>query len=282
MRLAGKTAAITGAASGIGLAIATRFAAEGAAVVLAARSLDDLERVRKDCERVGAASASVVPTDITDEANVQALVSSVLDAHGRIDCFVANAGTSYGMLTDKRYNELFTYDLAIVEQVIRVNTIGTWLCLKAALPLMGQGSSFVIVGSETGRMASAGSGIYAVSKVTNDTMTLIASKEMSAQGVRVNRLTPGGMVDTQLFGPAGMPEQSTEIGAPMPSVSAYAVCTSAPGSTTWVAPASMAALRRPSSGSETMICAAPIWRAAITVSKPIGPAPAMASTSSGR
>lgn len=205
-QLDGKVCVVTGASRGLGEAIARGFAAEGATVVLAARSLDDLERVQKECEASGAAAAVVVPTDITDEGQVHALVAGVLDAHGRIDCFVANAGTSYGMLTEKRYNELFTYDLDIVEQVIRVNTIGTWLCLKAALPVMGEGTSFVVVGSETGRMASAGSGIYAVSKVTNDTMTLIAAKEMAGRGVRVNRLTPGGMVDTQLFGPGGMPD----------------------------------------------------------------------------
>ena len=204
-QLDGKVCVVTGASRGLGEAMARGFAGEGAAVVLAARSVDDLQRVQKECEAAGGA-ATVVPTDITDEAEVHALVAAALDAHGRIDCFVANAGTSYGMLTDKRYNELFTYDLEIVEQVIRVNTIGTWLCLKAALPAMQPGSSFVVVGSETGRMASAGSGIYAVSKVTNDTMTLIAAKEMAGLGVRVNRLTPGGMVDTQLFGPGGMPD----------------------------------------------------------------------------
>jgi 3-oxoacyl-[acyl-carrier protein] reductase len=187
--------------------MARGFAAEGASVVLAARSVDDLERVRKECEVAGAAAANVVPTDITDPTQVHDLVAGAIDTFGRIDCFVANAGTSYGMLTDKRYRELFTYDLEIVEQVLRVNTIGTWLCMKEALPVMQPGASFVIVGSETGRMASAGSGIYAVSKVTNDTLTLIAAKEMEERGVRVNRLTPGGMVDTQLFGPAGMSDQ---------------------------------------------------------------------------
>lgn len=205
-RLQDKVCVVTGASRGLGEAMARGFAAEGARVVLAARSVDDLERVAKECEVAGAASVRVVPTDITDPAQVASLVAGVVDGEGRIDCFVANAGTSYGMLTDKRYKELFTYDLEIVEQVLRVNVVGTWLCMKEALPAMADGSSFVIVGSETGRMASAGSGIYAVSKVTNDTLTLIASKEMAERGVRVNRLTPGGMVDTQLFGPNGMPD----------------------------------------------------------------------------
>ena len=205
--LDGKICVVTGASRGLGEAMAVGFAEEGAAVVLAARSVDDLERVQQRCKEAGAGSAAVVPTDVTEPDQVQGLVERTVTDHGRIDCFVANAGTSYGMLTDKRYQELFTYDFEVVEQIFRVNAIGIWLCMKEALPVMKDGSSFVVVGSETGRMASAGSGIYAVSKVTNDTLTLIAAKEMAERGVRVNRLTPGGMVDTQLFGPNGMSEQ---------------------------------------------------------------------------
>ena len=204
--LDGKVCVVTGASRGLGAAMSVGFATEGATVVLAARTVDDLERVAKQCTEAGARAVTVAPTDVTDEQQVGDLVDQTLSGHERIDCFVANAGTSYGMLTDKRYGELFTYDLDIVEQILRVNVVGTWLCMKKALPVMPPGSSFVIVGSETGTMASAGSGFYAVSKVTNDTLTLIASKEMADRGVRVNRLTPGGMVDTQLFGPNKMPE----------------------------------------------------------------------------
>src|SRR5688572_25518719 len=127
---------ITGASRGLGEAIATGFAAEGAHLVLAARTTSDLERVAAACEQAGAASATVVTTDITDEAQVQAMVDRAVADHGRIDVFVANAGTSYANLTDKRYRELASYDLDVVEQLFRVNSIGTWLTLRAALRAM--------------------------------------------------------------------------------------------------------------------------------------------------
>ena len=196
---------ITGASRGLGAAIATGYAAEGAHVVLAARTTADLEAVADACAQAGAASNTVVPTDITDESQVQALVDRALEVHGRIDVFVANAGTSYANLTDKRYRELASYDLDVVEQLFRVNSIGTWLTLRAALRAMTSGS-VITIGSEAGRICYPGAGVYAVTKATVDAMTKIAANEHGPQGVRVNCLSPGGMVDTQLFGPNGMPE----------------------------------------------------------------------------
>jgi 3-oxoacyl-[acyl-carrier protein] reductase len=201
-----KVTVITGASRGLGEAMARGFAREGAAVVLAARSADDLDRVGRACGDAGAAAVEVIPTDVGSEPDVQALVDATVQRLGRIDVFVANAGTSYGMLTDKRYTDLPSYDLDVVEQMFRVNAIGMWLCMKAALPRMGPGSSFIAIGSETGRIARAGSGVYAVTKSCVDTLTAVAAGEMAEARVRVNCLTPGGMVDTQLFGPNKMPE----------------------------------------------------------------------------
>jgi len=211
--LQGKNIVVTGASRGLGEAMALGFAREGAALVLAARTVDDLERVAKECTAVGASDVRTVPTDITDEAQVEHLIET---AH-RIDVFVANAATSYGMLTDKRYRELHTYDLDIVDQLFRINVIGTWLCMKYALPVMPPGSSFIAIGSETGRALYPGAGIYALTKTTLDGMVTLASREMAPASVRVNMLSPGGMVDTQLFGPDGMPEWLKEQHPPLPA-----------------------------------------------------------------
>lgn len=216
--LEGKVIVVTGASRGLGEAMAVGFAREGAHLVLAARTTDDLDRVGKECEAGGAPSVTVIPTDINEETQVQRLVDSTIKAHGRIDVFVANAGTSYANLTDKRYRELTSYDLEIVEQLFKTNTIGTWICMKAALGVMREGSSLITIGSETGRLRYARAGIYAATKSAVDALTEIASKEMADKGVRVNCLSPGGMVDTQLFGPTGMPDFLKQHGHLEPEV----------------------------------------------------------------
>lgn len=215
--LEGKIVVVTGASRGLGEAMAVGFSAEGAGVVLAARSTDDLQRVQKQCLEAGAARATVVETNVTDEEQVRRLVAGVMEHDERIDVFVANAGTSYGMLTDKRFGEIPTYDTDIVEQIFRVNVIGMFLCMKYALPVMTQGSSFIAIGSETGRALRPGSGFYAVSKSTVDAMVTMAARETAQRGVRVNCLSPGGMVDTQLFGPDGMPSFLKQQHPPLPS-----------------------------------------------------------------
>lgn len=204
--LDGKTAVITGASRGLGEAMAVGYAQEGASLMLASRSATDLDRVAGQCRAAGAAAVEVVPTDITDEPQVQALVRAALDRLGGVDVFVANAGVAVPGLTDKRYTTLDTYELDVVEELFRVNAIGMWLCMKAALPVMTAGGSFIAVGSEVGRIARAGSGVYAVTKNCVDVLTTIASAEMAEAQVRVNCLTPGGMVDTYLFGPNKMPD----------------------------------------------------------------------------
>lgn len=214
--LEGKVAVVTGASRGLGEAMAVGYAAEGAQLVLAARTEPDLDRVAAACKEAGAAAVTVVPTDVSSEPAVVHLVERAVAAHGTIDVFVANAATSYAMLTDKRYREITTYDLDIVERIFRVNAIGMWLCMKAALPAMGEGGSFIAVGSETGRALYPGAGIYAITKATVDAFATLASRELAQAGVRVNVLSPGGMVDTQLFGPDGMPEWLKQQHPPLP------------------------------------------------------------------
>lgn len=211
-----KVVVVTGASRGLGEAMAMGFAAEGANLVLAARSVEDLERVQKSCIAAGAASATIAQTDVTNEAQVAQLVAGPSEFDGRIDIFIANAGTSYAMLTDKRYKEIWSYDQDIVEQLLRTNVIGMWLCMKHALPAMTAGSSFIAIGSETGRALYPGAGMYAISKSSVDALVTLAAREAADRGVRVNCLSPGGMVDTQLFGPEGMPTWLKEAHPPLP------------------------------------------------------------------
>lgn len=215
--LDGKVIAITGASRGLGEAMAIGFAREGAALTLAARTTSDLERVASLCKEAGAGSVTVIPTDITAEDEVVSLVERVVADNGRLDVFVANAGSSYASFTDKRYAEITSYDRDIIEKIFQVNVIGTWLCMKAALPAMSEGGSFITIGSETGRALYPGAGFYAVSKATLDAISTLAARESAERKIRVNVLSPGGMVDTKLFGPAGMPDWLKERVPPLPA-----------------------------------------------------------------
>lgn len=208
---------ITGASRGLGEAMALGFAQQGARLTIAARSTSDLERVQKACLDAGAADVAAITTDITDETQVQNLVAGALERAGGIDVFIANAGTSYAMLTDKKYREIITYDTEITEELFRVNVIGTWLCMKHALPVMSEGASFIAIGSETGRALYPGAGMYAITKSSIDALVTLAARENAQRGVRVNCLSPGGMVDTQLFGPEGMPAWLKEQHPPLPA-----------------------------------------------------------------
>ncbi|MDO5736212.1 MAG: SDR family oxidoreductase [Propionibacteriaceae bacterium] len=205
-KLTGKVAVVTGASRGLGEAMVTGFAREGATVVLAARTILDLEQVAQRCREAGAAAVEVIPTDVTEEDQVTSLVKATVERFGRLDVFVANAGIAVPSITDQRMTTLDTYDLDVVQQLLAVNTVGMWLCMKAALPAMQSGGSFIAIGSELGRMSGAGVGLYAVTKASVDLLVRIAAAENAERGIRVNCLSPGGMVDTHLFGPNMMPD----------------------------------------------------------------------------
>ena len=204
--LDGKVIIVTGASRGLGEAMAVGYAEAGATLILAARTGSDLERVADDCRNAGAAAVTVIVTDVCEDEAVEHLVTETMRLHGRIDVFVANAGIGPAGASDKRYNELTSYDLDAVQAILATNLGGPWLCMKHALPVMQDGSAFITIGSSTGRMTFPGTGIYGVSKAGLYQLTMIAAQEVGPEGITVNCLSPGGAIDTPFFGPAGMPE----------------------------------------------------------------------------
>lgn len=200
--LDGKVVVVTGASRGLGEAMAVGFAAEGAALVLGARTVADLDRVADRCTEAGAAGVRVAPTDVTSEEDVQALAQTAIAEFGHLDVFVADAGVSAQSLSQRRFTDLASYDYDVVAQMFAVNAIGMWLCLKAALPRMSAGASFIAIGS--GAPGSARTGLLAVTKNCVDVLATIAAGEVADRDIRVNVLGPGGMVDTHLFGPDKM------------------------------------------------------------------------------
>jgi len=190
--LAGSVAIVTGASRGIGRAVAAAFAREGVAVVLAARSGPDLDAA---AQAIGAGGARVlaVPTDVTDETAVKALVSRALAAHGRVDVLVTAAGTAaFGPLTD--------LETADWDRMLAVNLRGAMLCCRAVLPpMMAQRRGTIVnIGSVVTSRVLTGSAAYTASKYALLGFTRVLAEEMRPHGVRAGVLSAGA-TDTPLW-----------------------------------------------------------------------------------
>jgi NAD(P)-dependent dehydrogenase (short-subunit alcohol dehydrogenase family) len=182
-RLAGKVAAITGAASGIGAATARLFASEGASVVVADM---DAERGRKVADELGQ-NAFFQHVDVSSEDQVRAMVAAATDQWGRLDVLFNNAGFG-GALGPIESTSLDDYDITF-----DVLVKGVFLGLKHAAPVMKkQGAGSII---NTASVAALRSGysphLYAVAKAAVVKLTETVSLELAASGVRVNCICPG-------------------------------------------------------------------------------------------
>ncbi|MBS9532413.1 3-oxoacyl-ACP reductase FabG [Mycobacterium sp. M1] len=182
--LTDRTAVITGGAQGLGYAIAQRFVAEGARVVLGDVNLD---ATRVAAERLGGADvAAAVSCDVTRSAEVEALVATAVQRFGSLDVMVNNAGITRDATMRKMTEEQF-------DQVIAVHLKGTWNGLRAASAIMRENKRGAIVnmGSISGKVGMIGQTNYSAAKAGIVGMTKAASKELAYLGVRVNAIQPG-------------------------------------------------------------------------------------------
>jgi NAD(P)-dependent dehydrogenase (short-subunit alcohol dehydrogenase family) len=176
---------LTGASSGIGRALALRLAEEGAWLVLAARSADELEATAEACRARGG-KAVAVPTDVADEAQCRALVGAAVDAFGRVDTLVNNAGISMWA----RFDELES--LEPIERIMRVNYFGAVYCTHAALPhLKASDGRIVNVASLTGKTGVPTRTGYAASKHAMAGFFDSLRIELMDSGVSVTTVYPG-------------------------------------------------------------------------------------------
>ncbi|HEX9485833.1 MAG TPA: SDR family NAD(P)-dependent oxidoreductase [Gemmatimonadales bacterium] len=191
MKLAGKVAIVTGGGRGIGKAIARAFAAEGARLVLAARSTQELESVADIARRETGAPCVVQRCDVSIPADVQKLVEQAQAAFGRVDILVNNAGT-YGPI-----GPLDECDVDEWRRAIEVNLLGTVYASRAVLPFLRQ--------QRWGRIVNlAGAGIggpsvtprisaYAASKAAVVQFTESLAKEVASWNIQVNAIAPGAV-----------------------------------------------------------------------------------------
>ncbi|MFQ5783746.1 MAG: SDR family NAD(P)-dependent oxidoreductase [Alphaproteobacteria bacterium] len=191
-RLAGRVALITGASRGIGAAVARRFAAEGATLILVARTVGGLEET-DDAVRAAGGSATLVPLDLTDFPAIDRLGGVVAERHGRLDVLVGNAA----MLGNLRPMGHFPPDEW--ERVFAVNVTANWRLIRSFDPLLraSDAGRAIFVTSGVTRGVFPYWGAYAASKAALETLARTYAGEVTKTGVRVNLIDPG-VVRTRL------------------------------------------------------------------------------------
>lgn len=197
--LAGATALVTGASSGIGEATARHLAALGADVALVARRRDRIEALAEEIKATGR-RAVVIEADVTDRARAEAAVQTSVDELGRLDILVNNAGVMLlGPVADAPVEEW--------EQMVQVNVLGLLYCAKAALPHLLEAAEsgdrrtadLVNVSSVAGRVVRLGSGVYNATKHAVGAFSESLRQEVTKRHVRVGLVEPGA-VATELAG----------------------------------------------------------------------------------
>jgi 3-hydroxybutyrate dehydrogenase len=204
MLLENKVAIVTGAASGIGKDIAMLFAREGAKVVIA-----DLNQKGADAvaaELGGTKRAIGVAVDVTNEAQTEACVAKTMEAFGRLDILISNAGIQIVAPIDQ-------FEFAKWKQLLAIHLDGAFLTTRAALREMykaGRGGSIIYMGSVHSKEASVLKAPYVTAKHGLIGLAKVVAKEGAAHGVRANVICPGfvrtPLVDKQI------PEQAKELG----------------------------------------------------------------------
>lgn len=189
MRLNGKTALITGGNSGIGLATAKLFAAEGAKVAITGRNSETLEAAR---QAIGS-GVMAIQADVTDVAATEAAASKAADKLGKFDILLANAGIGGGTPLGQTTREQF-------DRIIDTNLTGVFFAVQAALPHLNDGASVILVGSVHAKLGMPGWSAYAASKGAVQAMARVLASELAPRRIRVNVVSPGA-TRTPIWGP---------------------------------------------------------------------------------
>jgi len=178
-------AIVTGASSGIGEATARRLAREGMRVTLAARRQDELERVARDIE-AGGGQVLIAPTDVRDRAAIHRMVQATLDAWGRVDVLINNAGLGYSA-------RVVDLDPDQLRDQVDVNLVAVIECAQAVLPAMMQHKSghIVNVASIAGFVGLPGSSVYSATKSAVVSFSDALRREVREHGIQVTALCPG-------------------------------------------------------------------------------------------
>lgn len=205
MRLKDKVAVITGAGSGIGKAIAEKFAQEGAKIAIADIDLDAAEVTVKEIQKKGH-EAMAVGMDVTNEEQVETAIAKVISAYGGVDILVSDAGTQFiSPIEDLPFKEW--------KKLLAIHLDGAFLTTRACIKNMyerGKGGSIIYMGSVHSKEASALKAPYVTAKHGLIGLCEVVAKEGAKHNVRANVICPGyvrtPLVDKQI------PEQAKDLG----------------------------------------------------------------------
>jgi NAD(P)-dependent dehydrogenase (short-subunit alcohol dehydrogenase family) len=207
----GKVAVVTGASRGIGAAVARAFSRAGAAVALAARDEEALERVA-DNVRAGGGRALAIRTDVTDAGSVAHMVERVVGEFGRLDLACNNAAGNGHPPTPLAEVPVEAFDSGLA-----VSLRGVFLAMKYELPAMLDvgGGAIVNISSTAGLQAVGGLAAYVAAKYGLEGLTRVAALDYADRGVRVNAVAPGPILTDHLTRAGTSAQQAAAAAMPM-------------------------------------------------------------------
>lgn len=198
-KLNGMVAVITGGNSGMGLATAKRFVAEGAHVVITGRRQEQIDIALKE---IGSNNAIGVQGDVANMKDLDRLYATVEEKYGHIDILFANAGLGklapIGQVTEENFDLHFN-----------VNVKGLLFSVQKALPLMKEGGSIILNSSIAGSKGMAAFGVYAATKAAVRSFARSWTSDLKDRKIRVNTLSPGP-IETPIFGKMGLSEPQVQ------------------------------------------------------------------------
>ena len=194
-KLKGKVAIITGGNSGIGLATAKLFQAEGATVIITGRRK---EAVAAAATEIGGNSIGIV-SDSGNLKAIQALYQDVKEKVGKIDILFLNAGVA-------TFGPFATIDEATFDEMVNINFKGLFFNVQAALPLLNEEASIIFNTSIADQKGFPNTNVYAATKAAVRSLARTLSTELLPQKIRVNAVAPG-TIDTPIFEKIGMPQE---------------------------------------------------------------------------
>lgn len=197
-KLDGKVAVVTGGSSGIGLAAAKEFKAQGAKVVISGRTKTDLD---KGAQEIGG-DVLAVQSDVSSLSDLEKLFETTKNHFGNVDVLFVNAGIfklgGVGDVTEVDF-----------DAVMNINFKGAFFTIQKALPVLNDNASIILNGTINSYVGFTGMSIYSASKAALHSLARTLGAELVGRGIRVNTITIGP-IDTPLFGKLGLPQETLQ------------------------------------------------------------------------